>query len=191
MPQDQGQTTTAAALRHLAQAVQSLDAETPRVEIGSREAFDLLEDELGVTLPEDVRQLYLDSNPAALTVPMPVDDIEFIPLAEVSALRDDLELEDGYLPVALESEAPYAIELGSGEVVVGTQTSQGWDWETIALSITDFLSALAAIAESFAATKGETLATRFEVGTDAEIHLEERLAAIDPEHADRWLEWLA
>lgn len=191
MSEDQAQTTTAAALRHLAQSVQSLDAETPRVEIGSLELFERLEDEMGVVLPGDVRQLYLDSNPAALTVPMPIDDVEFTPLAEISGLRDELELDDGLIPVALEGEAPHVMELSSGNVMSGNRTSQGWEWETIALSLADYLSALAAIAESFAATTGETLATRFEVGTDAEIHLEEKLAAIDPEYVDRWLEWLA
>lgn len=191
MPEDQAQTTTAAALRHLAQAVQSLDAETPRVEIGSLELIGRLEEEVGLALPSDVRQLYLDSNPAALTVPMPVDDVEFAPLGEISGLRDELVLDDGFIPIALEGEAPYAIDLRSGSVLLGTQTSRGWEWETVALTVTDFLSALAAIAEAFAATTGETLATRFEVGTDAEIQLEERLAAIDPEHADRWMEWLA
>lgn len=191
MTEYESQTTAAAALRHLAQAVQSLDAETPRIEIGSLDVIGRIEDKVGLALPNDVRQLYLDSNPAALSVPMPADDVEFAPLGEISGLCDELSLDEGLIPIALEGGAPYVIDLRSGNIKIGTRTSTGWEWETVALSLSDFLSALAAIAEAFAATTGETLATRFEIGTEAEIQLEKRLSAIDPEHADSWMEWLA
>lgn len=183
--------SAAGALRHLAQAVQALDAETPRIEIGNVASFAQLEADYGPNLPEDVRRLYLDSNPISLTVPMPVEDIEFTPLSEIADLSDELELPGGYLPFAVEGDAPYVIDVESGTVKIGAKSSQGWEWEEVATSLADFLSALAAIAESFAGAGGDSLATKFEVNAESEIQLEERLSAIDEDRVDRWLEWLA
>lgn len=182
--------TAASAMRRLAQAVQSLDAETPRIEIGSSEQLHAIETELGRKFPNQIRSVYLDSNPVALSVPMPVEDVEFIPMAELAQSDSELDVGASHIPFAREGEILYAVDIESETVVSGTRSSSGWEWEPIASKLSHFLGALAAVAETFASMSGETLANKFELDPEAQISLEEDLQTIDPRFVDRWMEWL-
>lgn len=188
------ETAPARELRRLAQAVTTLDEATPRIDLGDPGQLEQVEAELGHPLPPDLRTLYVDSNPVALTIPLPADDIEFIQLSEIIATRDDLDLPDGVVVFAQEGETPYAVRTDNPDslfVAEGTQSSEGWSWEPVASSLADFMRALAEVTEAFASSRADDLASKFEVGTDEQISLEEKLSEIDEEYADRWLEWLA
>lgn len=191
MNDEQIQTTAAESLRRLAQAVATLDNATPRVDLGDSAVIREVELGLGITLPETLRQMYLDANPVALTLPLPTEDIEFCPIAELEDLRDELDLPLDVIAFAREDGLPIAVavEVADPEIVVGSRTSTGWAWETVASGLRDFLAAMAEIAEAFASTGGD-LATRFELEPSALVGLEERLSSIDDDYADRWMEWI-
>lgn len=193
-------TSAPEALRRLAQAVAAAFGEMPVVSVGDEERVEEAELHLEQELPPELRLLYLDSNPVSLTVPLASEDVELIALDDLAdsqealdSYRDSGASEGDLLVIAREGEAVYAVRFSDdevSEVLAGSESGGSWEWETAARSIADFLKALYTVVDAYARHEAPDIASRLEIGTEAQLEVAARLANLDEELADRWLEWL-
>jgi hypothetical protein len=200
---------SAELLRRIAQVALAVSPDVvPEIRVGDTQMLDRLREHFGGSLPATLEAMYAEADPGALTIPLPGEDLDFIPLSDAV----DAHIEDGlppnFAPFARASKAVIAVDVQAAKggpdaehveqapVVVLQRTGGEWDSEVVAESLDRFLSVLLEVLEwmyrsmrAQSAGEGERSPADISVTVDPEklVELESLLEEVDRDHVDFWM----
>ncbi len=193
-------------LRRIAQVVAFAEGSTPEVRVGDPAEFDSLNQVFPVGLPDALLDLYRESDPVSLTVPLAGEDIDFIPLSDIADVHSEEGLNPDLIPFARAGRTLICLKAspetagGDGGVLALSRVGGAWEADTAASSLVNFLSVLVEVLNILglgtttqsgdAATTGTGGSALMTPTTSPEllIAIENIVERIDPGNADFWID---
>ncbi len=205
-PPTNDQPSAGEILRRIAQVVAFAEGSTPEVRVGDSAELDSLDQMFPAGLPLALLDLYRESDPVSLTVPLAGEDIDFIPLSDIADVHSEEGLDPDLIPFARAGRTLICLKAspesagGDGGVLALSRVGGAWEADPAASSLVNFLSVLAEVlnvlglgtasrsGDPATAEPGGSALVAPSSSPELLITLENAVERIDPGHADFWIE---